>query len=508
MSPKDVSNAYQLDADLAAPSKRIVPEGLFHIGPGKAVAALMVLGDVLALVAAFVIGTWLSDMARDVFLGAEGFPYGIFGPRGDKLGVLIVLMVGVFGFGGLYQRDGWETEETKRLIAGVALVALFDALLAYATKDHFSRLWFVLAWPIAMLLVVSMRMSLRSLPFVERMMTTHMVILGSGMDREEFAYQLRESRSGRIEVHGGLPIGALPTLSLHDLESWLDRKAAEIRIKPEKLQTVIVPSPEEQRAAQSLTDRLATLQRPSFVTVSYEGLVRRGLNIHKIVGSDMLLAGVTPERTAWVDRGLKRLLDILVTGLGVILISPLLLGIAIALLLEGGPIFFSQIRVGRDRKRFNCLKFRSMRPDAEERLAELLTKDPAARTEWETHQKLTNDPRITPIGRFLRATSFDELPQLFNVLLGDMSLVGPRPICAPEVPGYDSDHSYYASPQFRYYTRCVPGITGLWQVSGRHSTAHEERVRLDRWYARNWSIWLDLAILFKTFRAVVGRSGG
>ena len=148
-----------------------------------------------------------------------------------------------------------------------------------------------------------------------------------------------------------------------------------------------------------------------------------------------------------------------------------------------------------------------MRPDAEKHLAEILASNPAAQKEWETHQKLRNDPRITPVGRFLRSTSLDELPQLFNVLRGEMSLVGPRPIIAPEVPGYPSDRAYFESPEFIHYKRCKPGVTGLWQVSGRASTSHRERVRLDAWYARNWSIWLDLLVLLKTFRTVIARSG-
>jgi len=111
------------------------------------------------------------------------------------------------------------------------------------------------------------------------------------------------------------------------------------------------------------------------------------------------------------------------------------------------------------------------------------------------------------MGTFLRATSLDEIPQLFNVLAGHMSIVGPRPIVAPEIPGYKSDREYFESPEFAHYARCRPGITGLWQVSGRARTTHEERVRLDGWYCRNWSIWLDLMIMLKTVRAVLVRTG-
>lgn len=504
MAPRDLTREY---VSIEAPRPRL-PPGALQIGPGKSVVLLMAWTDIAALLAAFAIGAWFADLTRELLTGEALANRGILGPRAHLLPVLLGMMVGVFGFGGLYQREGWETDEVKRLVAGIALVALFDAALAYATKAHFSRLWFVFTWPVAMMLIVSLRMSLRSLPFVERMMTTHMVLLGSGIDREDFAYQLRESRSGRIKVHEGIPIGSLQTRSLNDLETWLNGVALGAGITPAKLQTVIVPSADEQRGAHSLSERLSTLQRPFMVAVSYDGLARRGLSLHKVVGSDLVLAGVQPETFHWVDRALKRAMDLTLTGIGALVISPLLAMIALALMIEGGPIFFQQTRVGKDRKRFNCLKFRSMWPDAEERLQKVLAKDPAGRAQWATHQKLDNDPRITRIGRILRATSLDELPQIFNVLRGDMSLVGPRPIVAPEVPGYEGDKAYFESPEFRYYTRCVPGITGLWQVSGRHRTTHEERVRLDRWYARNWSIWLDISILLRTFRAVVGRGGG
>ena len=507
MAPKDlIASAERLGAEPAP--RGVLPPGALHVGPGKAVALLMVLADIAGLLLAFALGAWAADLTRELLTGVSEINRGFFGPRTDVLPVLVFLMVGVFGFGGLYKRDGWEAEEIKRLVAAIALIALFDAALAYVTKAHFSRFWFFYAWPLAMMLIISLRMSLRAIPFVERLMTTHMVLLGSGIDREDFSYQLRESRSGPVQVIEDQPLGALSALSTGDLETWLDGAAARAGIQPKKLQTVIVPSTDEHQTAQALSDRLSTLRRPFFVAVSYDGLARRGVSLHKIVGSDMVLAGVVPEALPFIDRAIKRALDLLLTGLGTLIISPLLALIALALLLEGGPVFFTQMRVGKDRKRFRCLKFRSMRPDAEARLQKLLAEDADARAEWETHQKLTNDPRITRVGHILRATSLDELPQIFNVLAGHMSLVGPRPIIAPEVPGYDGDKAYYESPEFRHYAKCVPGITGLWQVSGRHRTTHEERVRLDRWYARNWSIWLDLAILFKTFRAVVGRSGG
>jgi len=166
---------------------------------------------------------------------------------------------------------------------------------------------------------------------------------------------------------------------------------------------------------------------------------------------------------------------------------------------DHGPALFGHYRVGRDGQLFRCLKFRTMRTNAADMLADLLKNDPAARAEWERDHKLTNDPRVTAIGDFLRRTSLDELPQLFNVLRGDMVLVGPRPITVDELTKYGRTRWHYLS--------VPPGITGLWQVSGRSDTTYEERVELDRTYVETRSPWMDLCVLAKTFKVVLARDG-
>ena len=196
----------------------------------------------------------------------------------------------------------------------------------------------------------------------------------------------------------------------------------------------------------------------------------------------------------------KRALDIIGAGLGLVLLSPLFLIVALMLRADGGPAFFAHQRVGRGGKLFGCLKFRSMVIDSQARLESLLASDPAARAEWEATRKLKNDPRITPIGRFLRSTSLDELPQLINVLRGEMSLVGPRPVQEAEIDRY-----YGASAA--HYMAVRPGITGLWQVSGRSETSYESRVALDVAYVSRPSLLADLSILLRTPVAVVSRRG-
>ena len=181
--------------------------------------------------------------------------------------------------------------------------------------------------------------------------------------------------------------------------------------------------------------------------------------------------------------------------------SPLLGFVALKIgLFDGGSVIFAHTRVGRHGQLFQCYKFRTMVTNSAEVLAELLANDPEARAEWEKDRKLKNDPRITPIGRFLRKTSLDELPQLINIVKGEMSLVGPRPVVPDELDMYGDARIYYLQVR--------PGLTGLWQISGRNDVDYERRVSLDTWYVRNWTLWYDILILFRTAIIVPTRSSG
>jgi Undecaprenyl-phosphate galactose phosphotransferase WbaP len=201
----------------------------------------------------------------------------------------------------------------------------------------------------------------------------------------------------------------------------------------------------------------------------------------------------------WSQR-LKRALDLVGTVIGGVLISPLMFAIAVLIKLDSpGPALFMQERPGLNGRTFRVFKFRTMHADAEQRFDELVLKDPHLKQEFEEHGKLRNDPRVTRIGRFLRRSSLDELPQLWNVLKGEMSLVGPRAYLLNQIPQL---HSNTAT-----VLRVPPGISGLWQVSGRSETTFEQRVEMDIYYVRNWSVWLDLVILARTVKNVVLSKG-
>ncbi len=206
--------------------------------------------------------------------------------------------------------------------------------------------------------------------------------------------------------------------------------------------------------------------------------------------------GSQSQIEARASRVLVRTLDILTASLALVFFLPLMAGIAVAILVTGGgPVLFVQSRVGRSGVAFNCFKFRTMRDDADILLAALLNSDPLANAEWARVHKLRNDPRVGKLGAILRKTSLDELPQLFNVLIGDMSMVGPRPVVAKEAQRYGR---YFAD-----YCAVRPGITGLWQISGRNDTTYRRRVACDVVYSRSKSAANDLMIMVKTVPVVL-----
>lgn len=198
-------------------------------------------------------------------------------------------------------------------------------------------------------------------------------------------------------------------------------------------------------------------------------------------------------------RIMKRAFDILFSISMIILLFPLMFIIYLVVKADGGNAFYGHERIGKNGKKFKCLKFRSMSVNSKELLEKILQTDPIAKQEWKTTFKLKNDPRITRIGHILRKTSLDELPQLLNILKGEMSTVGPRPVTEKEVDMYNNHKVYYLSTK--------PGLTGLWQVSGRNDVDYETRVLMDKYYVEHWSFLKDILIILKTVKVVLLREG-
>lgn len=278
-------------------------------------------------------------------------------------------------------------------------------------------------------------------------------------------------------------------------------KAARIILRT-GVQNILVLAPRmDKRRLYSLIDEIFPLVKNISFVPETEELPVSNMEMHRLYSENLVVISVKNNLSCWYNQFFKGAFDLSVATLGTIAISPFLLGIAIAIKVSSpGPAIYAHRRIGRNGAHFNCYKFRSMVSDSDKRLKEFLEANPEAAKEWEESHKLKHDPRVTKIGALLRKTSLDELPQLFNVIRGQMSLVGPRPIVDEEIIKYDVF--------FSDYTLVRPGMTGLWQTSGRSDTSYSRRVRLDAWYVRNWNIWLDISLLVKTVRVVLSSRSG
>lgn len=425
---------------------------------------------------------------------------------GDGLVYLGVQMM-MLWVAGAYAKQSWEIEELSRISAGVAAAITAIALTSGMFGFDQDIAAAIFTGAVATGAIMVGRMAARGAGVVKRGLSRSIIVVGSGVSSEDLRAQLRGSRGLRADMIGAYSMADFAAMLKDAPANAVAALAGAAQSSEHRVTVVLAPSPEELGDISPLLDRLDKSGVSHMIALPFAGMARRSVTVKRVFGGDIVFAELSPRKELGLSRLAKRILDIALATVALTASSPLLLFIAVMLLREKGPIFFSQKRIGQGRRRFGCLKFRTMVPDAEERLQTHLAQNAEARAEWAKYQKLSDDPRITWIGRFLRKSSIDELPQLINVLKGEMSLVGPRPIVAPEVPGYQKDHDYYESDAFDDYAQVPPGITGLWQVSGRASTTHDERVRLDRWYVRNWSIWLDVIIIFKTVRAAVLGTG-
>ena len=394
--------------------------------------------------------------------------------------------------------------ETVRQIFYAVLYALITCIVALYFMEASiltSRLYVVLFGCLALFNVYAVRYVLMKLLKVTQTFVKPVIIIGAGKTAE-LVLQFFEGDLGyRYRVVGLLddnPISEMLPQKFLLLGTVSD---AEEIIRDSGVQTVIITAPGMDSARlEKLVTKIQPLVRDILFVPDLMMLPLGHVGVEPFYTEKVFMLSIRNNLARRRNRLAKRIFDLVATVVGGLLILPILLILAVLVGIDNkGRIIFAHRRVGRKGKLFPCYKFQSMVPDAQERLEEYLAKNPTAREEWEESFKLANDPRVTKLGGFLRKTSLDELPQLLNVLMGDMSLVGPRPIVTKEIERYgDYIREYYMVP---------PGITGMWQVNGRSDTTYEERVAMDTWYVRNWSVWIDLVYLFKTVKTVFTGKG-
>ncbi len=394
-----------------------------------------------------------------------------------------------------------------RLISQIFQVNLYSmAVLIFImylaqTAASTSRLFTALLGLLAFVFLVAGRYAVKHILGRAHMLQIPVLIMGAGKTAALVLEYFKQDMSLGYEFIGFLedkqPEKKVARMMPH-LGAFAD---AEDVIKKTGVRHVLVIAPGLQHnMMQDIVYRLQPLVKRIEFIPDMSGMPLSTLDTECLIDGRIVAFSFKNNLALWYNRFSKRVFDVVCTMLGTICLLPVLLILSLWIYADSpGPVIFKHRRVGRWGKEFSCYKFRSMCVDADAKLKELLKTDPAARAEWEKEFKLKNDPRITKSGAFLRRTSLDELPQLLNVLKGDMSLVGPRPIIKAEIPRYGKYIDDF------YMVR--PGMTGMWQTSGRNDVTYDERVQMDTWYVRNWNVWFDLVLIWRTLGVVIKKKG-
>lgn len=377
------------------------------------------------------------------------------------------------------------------------IMLLYIARIAAST----SRMFIAVFWILSFILLVIFRYITKKILEKYQILQIPVLIIGAGKTAELLVQGIKNDAGMGYKIIGLLEDNKVEEGILEQYPVLGKFSLAEQIIKKYSIKHVFIAAPGlEQGKLTKLIYTVQPLVKSMGVIPNLIGVPMGGIEIESLFNEKLMLLRLKNNLARPGNRIIKTIFDYVLTITGTIAISPILLFIAGWIYKDSpGPIIFKHKRIGKNGKEFNCYKFRSMCVDAKEKLEELLKNDPEAKAEWEKYFKLKSDPRITKSGAFLRKTSLDELPQIFNVLKGEMSLVGPRPVIREELPRYGEYR--------RDYLMVKPGITGMWQVSGRSDTGYKERVQLDSWYVRNWSVWLDLMLLWRTMKIVIKCKG-
>ena len=425
-------------------------------------------------------------------------------PGGSDLYTQVLVLAGlgllIYAGRGLYPAIGMGgIEEFRSLTISTSLLYVIYAALTYVLKPSlpFSRLVFGEMWLLSLVLVPANRSLLRHLMARMGAWGEPVALIGSKEQVTKLAdYFIQDPISGLRPTVLLIPVGG----NLIDLKTRAIYPVLELYAHPalRKVHTALVLYHELDELHGIRETYQDTFERLILVGDTRYEKDLSSTSVHsygKVTG--LKIRYTLLDRSAQI---LKRGIDLALSALGLIGLAPIL-GMLTVLVKAGspGPIFYRQKRIGWQGKEFVMLKFRTMYQDADQVLDLHLAQNPEMKAEWDTYQKINRDPRVTRIGAFLRRFSLDELPQLWNVLIGEMSLVGPRPIMLTQRGIYGEN--------FKHYMRVLPGITGLWQISGRNHASYSERIEFDVQYVNNWSVWLDIYILIRTIWVVARASG-
>ena len=385
----------------------------------------------------------------------------------------------------------------------VLYAILTITMLMYFGKvaDVVSRLFVGMTGIFAFTFIITVRYGFKKYINARGLFQIPVLFIGAGRTAELVLKSFAHDAGFGYKVIGFLDDNPISKDLIQEYPLLGKLRDAERIVRETGVQTVIITAPGLSPEHQvELVNRIQPYVKNVSFVPDLIGTPLGTLEVESLMDEKLMLLKVRNNLAHWHNRVMKRCFDLVVSFCGLVVVIPLGILLSILIYIDSpGPVLFAHRRIGQHGREFPCYKFRSMVPNAQEVLNGYLEKNPTAQEEWEQDFKLKHDPRVTYIGAFLRKTSLDELPQLLNVLKGEMSLVGPRPIIRDEIVKYgDYIHDFYLVP---------PGITGMWQVNGRSDTTYEQRVQMDSWYVRNWSVWIDMMYLLKTVKVVIAGKG-
>ncbi len=463
--------------------------------------------DLLAYYVSLLLAYWARVSLFPRFLPTPKFSFTLF--HYLALWWIPLILLSFLAYERLYTQRFPFWDETLKLIK--ALSAGFLVILAVVSlgkmSRQVSRLILVSMWLFSIFLFPLFRLWGKRFLVSRGLWVEKIVIMGAGNAGRALAQGLEREKTMGYDIVGFLDDdpekqgarvetsrGTYPVLGpLSSLKEVMDRSNV-------RTVAIAIPSLGLQKLRE-MVNQVYLLTHQVLLVPELKGITLMNSQIIPLFMEQLFLLKLKNNLKSPLNRAVKRAFDLVVGSVILLILAPFMGVVALAISLEsaGGP-FFIQDRLGRRGRLFRCIKFRSMFKNADAKLQEYLDKNPQAKQEWEEFKKLKGfDPRVTKVGKFLRKTSLDELPQLINVIKGDMSLVGPRPY----LPREREDMGDY----FTTIMVAKPGITGLWQVSGRNELPFKERLILDTWYVQNWSLWLDIVILFKTVKVLLKREG-
>lgn len=462
----------------------------------------LLIGDIVAFLISFICagfifnafghlpaGANLISLPAIVSLEFVGFYFLAF-----VIGLLFFMQQGHYTL----QAPWWQ--QVKHIVSFCIAALIVFGFYYYAQKEDMSRLFVALSWIFPIPLLMIFRQIFRRILSASGLWDRPTYVIGGIENAIETVYALRSESYIKYDIKMVILPNATPAhvRKFKDIHAGIDVKK-NIPYFDRNDFVVICPDARRDMEIVSITQKIKQAGADFAMVPPIEGFSYYGLQPHYMFGYNIVLLQPAIQLHSSLNQILKNIMDRTGALIALILLSPVLAYIAYSVRKDGGDSLFGHERLGKDGQTFKCWKFRSMISNSQEVLQDLLENDPEAQEEWERDFKLKNDPRITPIGNLLRRTSLDELPQLINVLKGEMSLVGPRPIVEDEVKYYDEKINDYYSVR--------PGVTGLWQVSGRNDVSYDHRVYLDSWYVRHWSVWTDIVIIIKTVMVVALRKG-